>query len=189
MPLAARSEDSKDATKWPPTVSKEEDGQFVAAITKLKAGSPSGEFDSAVRTLRRGGIKAFPSLLAAQQNSAKTDVGRDMRVEYSNGTVEEPYYETVGDVCWGIFEEQVEGGDPWDSKGNDVFQDYYVLKQDSARKWLDSHKGATLQELRLAARREQLKLAESRLAKSPHDDRTISAVAFFKSAIKELEAE
>jgi hypothetical protein len=182
----------KDELKWPPAVSKEEADKYDRLISSLRAVGPRGdhkEFARASDALQDAGMRAFSSLLARLGDQTKTDIAIDAAAKNRDGSYTYGYYETIGDVCWGIFEEQIEGADPWGTKGHDVFQDFYVLRGNTARGWLDAHKGMSLPQLQLIARKAALKGAESQLEKDPKDRWARAAVSFFKREVAAMEAD
>jgi hypothetical protein len=182
----------KDELKWPPAVSKEEADKYDRLISSLRAVGPGGDhkkFTLASDALRDAGMRAFSSLLARLGDQTKTDIAIDAAAKNRDGSYTYGYYETIGDVCWDILEEQIEGADPSATKGHDVFQDFYVLRGNTARSWLDAHKGMSLPQLQLIARKAALKGAESQLEKDPKDRWARAAVSFFKQEVAAMEAD
>ena len=188
--VAARGEGPKNEATWPPTVSKEETRKYEDLILKLCAGTPHEAGDRAPDALLcDAGMRAFPTLLASLNGQIETDFVRELVSSRPDGSIAYGYHETIGDVCWGILEKQIEGADPWNEKNDgDLFQDFYVLERDTVQKWLDAHKGLSLPQLQLAARKDELRLVEWRLEKHPKDSRMLEAASFFRKKVKDLEA-
>ena len=188
--VAARGEGPKNEATWPPTVSKEETRKYEDLILKLRAGTPHEAGDRAPDALLcDAGMRAFPTLLASLNGQIETDFVRELVSSRPDGSIAYGYHETIGDVCWGILEKQIEGADPWNRRTMAIsFRTSMSLNVIPCRNGWTAHKGLSLPQLQLAARKDELRLVEWRLEKHPKDSRMLEAASFFRKKVKDLEA-
>jgi hypothetical protein len=187
--VSAQADGPRDDATWPPNVSSEEARQHHSLINRLSVATPNEEYGRACKALLDAGIRAFSALVARFNDQGKANEGLvafvmtrpDGSKKYNNEL-------TIGDRCWFILVGQIEGV-VWDKPfpPEEVF-DFFPLRQANVQKWLDAHRGSSLLQLQLAARKEALKRAEARLAKEPENKGVSGAVDFFRKEIKRLEA-
>jgi hypothetical protein len=85
---------------------------------------------------------------------------------------------SVGDVCLGIIQGQIEGHWP---KG---YRQYHVLTPESTKRWLEAHQGLSLRELRIAAAQESLRRAESEIRPRTADDYQKNVLTFLRDNLQ-----
>jgi len=116
-------------------------------IQQFASNTPPAKIQAALQALRTAGTNAFPALLAHLKDIAPAEPSF-----FQGSAAGTP---TIGRACFGLLQGQIEGNWP---KG---FRDYYVLSPETAREWLASHRGLSLQQLRIEAAQQSLKRAEA----------------------------
>jgi hypothetical protein len=136
---------------------------FDKDVDNLVAGTPDARIKSSLEALRSAGVKAFASLIQHFGDGRSAEYrffAKDMVDITPDGRMK-AHEPTVGEACFDILQEQVEGNWP---KG---YRAYYVLTPGTAQLWLDMHAGMTLKQLRIAAAEESLAKAKADLATQP----------------------
>jgi hypothetical protein len=87
---------------------------------------------------------------------------------------------TVGDACFELIQMQVEGRLP------KTWRKYYVLTPQNTAQWLAAHRQSSLEELRIAASRDQLACVQSVLAADPGNGSMQRKAEYFRKRYQRL---
>jgi hypothetical protein len=153
---------------------------YAKCISNLAKGTPKETLESSLQTLRDAGAAAFPALILQLTNQADADPNyfQEQKMDRSPDGSFHPHAPTIGEVCFGIVQTQVEGHWP------KSFRQYYVLSPRKAKSWVEAHQGLTLPQLRRAARQESLRRAEADRAAKPAEQSLKQVVAFLREEIE-----
>jgi hypothetical protein len=126
--------------------------RFESAIFELKEDASDEVIDRALKTIREGEEKAFPSLLKHLGNRERATVRfQRAMIEIDPVTGEQRlHHPLLGEVAFDLIQMAIE--DAWPK----AFRGFHVLTPDNAEKWLRKHQGKSLTELRIAAAKEAL---------------------------------
>lgn len=141
--------------------------RFEVALFDLKEHASDELIDQALKTIREGEEKAFPSLLKHLGNRERaTDrMGRAMvDLDPATGKVLGIHHPLIGEVAFDLIQMAVE--DAWPK----AFRGFHVLTPDNAEKWLREHQGKSLTELRIAAAKEALEKVREVYGDKESDD-------------------
>src|SRR5262245_25790395 len=136
-----------------PTIGAED---YEQHIRHFASNTPPAKVEAALRTLREAGTNSFPALLEHLKDNALAEprfFTRAVGKLGPDGTFL-PATPTIGDACFDLLQDQIEGTWP---KG---FRDYYVLTPETVGDWLARHSGLSLQQLRVEAAQQSLSRAE-----------------------------
>lgn len=153
-------------------------------IKRLAAGTSNERIVKSLRTLEAAGTTAYPALIANLTNRTPAEP-RYFQRDTGEVTIEgnmRVHLPTIGDVCFGILQGQIEGNWP---KG---FRRYYVLSPRTARTWLNANRELTLQQLRQVSRETSLRRAEADLSKGPSDELLKKTVTFLRNELVSIKA-
>ena len=154
------------------------DGSYETAIASLSENSDAAQVARAIAVLQSGGTKAFPALLAHLNDTARASVvfqGALMEVD-AKGNVG-LHHPTIGEACFGLIQNQVEGNWP------KAYREYYVLSPENVVGWWQARKAKPLKELQLGTAQASLTQARQRRGKS---DYSREAVRFLEEHLREL---
>jgi hypothetical protein len=138
---------------------------YARTVRDLSADSSSETNRIAWDTLMAAGAEAFPALLNHLKDTRAAGPAFQQQREEKT---------TVGDACFDLLQQQIEGRWP---KSVRQFQ---VLSPENRRQWLDAHRGLDLHELRLAASRESIQKVGAALAKDPSNEFLQHAAKYLK---------
>ena len=149
-------------------------------IKNLATGTPERVIAASLKAIKSAGIDAFPVLIAHFADSSPAEpryFQREVSEILLDGTTR-LHLPTIGEACFDILQDQVEGTWP---RG---FREYYVLTPANAKQWLETRKGLTLAQLRCASLEDSVRRAEADLTKKPASEFKKMTVEFLR---KELE--
>lgn len=129
---------------------------YEQAIANLAEGRDDATIERALKTLHEGGINAFPTFIRHfddRRPAAKRYFMRDVV-----GPHGEQYRPTVGNACFDLMQTQIEV-----AYGPKAYR-YEVLTPDSIAAWWEARRSRSLQQLRVEAAHETIKLAQERSA-------------------------
>ncbi|HSE25290.1 MAG TPA: hypothetical protein VLB68_26750 [Pyrinomonadaceae bacterium] len=133
---------------------------------------------SAIAVLESAGTKAFPALLAHLEDTTKassTFQRAVMEIDASgNATLHHP---TIGEACFDLIQNQVEGNWP------KAYRQYYVLSPGNVVSWWQSRKDKSLPELQIETARASLAQARQHRGQPQY---SADAVRFLEAHLKEV---
>ena len=159
--------------------SSQTDRSYETAIASLSENSDAAQVAGAVAALESAGTKAFPALLAHLNDTARASVvfqGALMDVD-AKGNVLGLHHPTIGEACFALIQNQVEGNWP---KG---YRQYYVLSPKNVVGWWQARKAKPLKELQLETAQASLTQARQLRGKSGYSR---EAVRFLERHLREL---
>ena len=161
--------------------SSQTDGSYETAIASLSENSDAAQVAGAIAALESAGTKAFPALLAHLNDRARASVVfQRAKMEFdTKGNVMGVHHPTIGEACFDLIQNQVEGNWP---KG---YRQYYVLSPKNVVSWWQARKAKTLKELQLETAQASLTQARQRRGKSGYSR---EAVRFLERHLRELKA-
>ena len=162
--------------------------KYVKTLEDLTDGKPRKNVKSAVDRFLFAGLAGFPTLLAHLDDKRLCDAYYDDKnqsdsnpdgslMRNPDGTPHH-HHTTIGEACFDLIQEQVEGSWPF------PLRDFYTLSPRNVRKWLDSHKGESLQQLFTSARAESIRRVEAALLLHPEDEVLNYTLAFLRENCK-----
>ena len=158
--------------------SSEMNQSYETAIASLSENSERSRVASAIAVLESAGTKAFPALLAHLEDTTKassTFQRAEMEVDASgNATLHHP---TIGEACFDLIQNQVEGNWP------KAYRQYYVLLPGNVASWWQSRKDKSLSELQIETA--QASLAQARQHRG-QPQYSADAVRFLEAHLKEV---
>lgn len=155
------------------------DVSYESAIASLSEKSDAAQVAGAIAALESAGTKAFPALLAHLNDTARASLvfqGALMDVD-AKGNVMGLHHPTIGEVCFALIQNQVEGNWP---KG---YRQYYVLSPENVVSWWQVRNAKPLKELQLETAQASLTRARERRGKSGY---SLEAVRFLEGHLREL---
>ena len=158
--------------------SSQTDGSYESAIASLSENSNAAQVADAIAVLEGAGTKAFPALLAHLNDTARASVvfQRAMMEVDAKGNVM-VHQPTIGEACFDLIQNQVEGNWP---KG---YRQYYVLSPNNVVSWWQARKAKPLKELQLETAQASLTQARQRRGKSGY---WREAVRFLEEHLREV---
>jgi hypothetical protein len=159
--------------------SSQTDGSYETAIASLSENTDAAQVAGAIKALESAGTKAFPALLAHLNDTARASVvfqAAVMEVD-ANGSVLGLHHPTIGEACFALIQNQIEGNWP---KG---YREYYVLSPKNVVSWWQARKAKPLKELQLETAQASLTQARQRRGKSGYSR---EAVRFLEGHLREL---
>ena len=158
--------------------SSEMNQSYETAIASLSENSERSRVASAIAVLESAGTKAFPALLAHLEDTTKassTFQRAVMEVDPSgNATLHHP---TIGEACFDLIQNQVEGNWP------KAYRQYYVLSPGNVVSWWQSRRDRSLQELKIETARASLAQARQHRGQPQY---SADAVRFLEAHLKEV---
>jgi hypothetical protein len=158
--------------------SSQTDGSYESAIASLSENSDAVQVAGAIATLESAGTKAFPVLLAHLNDTARASVvfqGALIEVDVKGNVM--VHHPTIGEACFALIQNQVEGNWP---KG---YREYYVLSPKNVVSWWHARKTKPLKELQLETAQASLTRARQRRGTSGYSR---EAVRFLEGHLREL---
>ena len=159
--------------------SSQTDGSYETAIASLSEKSDAAQVTGAIAALESAGAKAFPALLAHLNDTARASVvfQRALMEVDAKGNVVGLHHPTIGEACFALIQNQVEGNWP------KAYRQYYVLSPKNVVSWWQARKAKTLKELQLETAQASLTQARQRRGRS---DYSREAVRFLEGHLREL---
>jgi hypothetical protein len=159
--------------------SSQTDESYERAIASLSENSDAKQVADAIAVLKSAGTKAFPALLAHLNDTARASVVfQRAKMEFdTKGNVMDVHHPTIGEACFDLIQNQVEGNWP---KG---YREFYVLSPKNVVGWWQARKAKPLKELQLETAQESLTRARQRRGKSGY---ARDAVRFLEQHLREL---
>ena len=159
--------------------SSQTDRSYETAIASLSENSDAAQVAGAIADLESAGTKAFPALLAHLNDTARASVvfqGALMEVD-AKGNVMGLHHPTIGEACFALIQNQVEGNWP------KAYRQYYVLSPKDVISWWEARKAKPLKALQLETAQASLTQARQRRGKSGYSR---EAVRFLEGHLREL---
>jgi hypothetical protein len=159
--------------------SSQTDESYERAIASLSENSDAKQVADAIAVLESAGTKAFPALLAHLNDTARASVVfQRAKMEFdTEKNVMRVHHPTIGEACFDLIQNQVEGNWP------KAYREFYVLSPKNVVSWWQARKAKTLKELQLETAQASLTRARKRRGKSGYSR---EAVRFLEGHLREL---